>query len=212
MGARLDLVGQRFGRLTVLEFSHSDGSTYWKCACDCGNKVVVRGSRLRAGDTKSCKCLQNDMLREMSFTHGMTTSHRPEYDAWTCMKKRCYSKNTKDYPQYGGRGITVCDEWLNDVAQFFADMGPKPSPKHTIDRIDTNGNYCKANCRWATMKEQCNNRRSSKWVSYLGETKTVSNWADQFGIHRSVILSRLKMNWSIERALTTPVQKKTFIK
>lgn len=207
-------MGQRFGRLTVLEFSHSNGRAYWKCICDCGNKVVVKGSKLRAGDTKSCGCLSSDFLRQRSLIHGMAAGGyiTKEYNAWVSMKRRCYNKNTKDYPQYGGRGITVCDEWLNDVAQFFADMGPKPSPKHTIDRIDTNGNYCKANCRWATMKEQCNNRRSNKWISYLGETKTVSNWADQFGIHRSVILSRLKMNWSIERALTTPVQKKTFIK
>jgi hypothetical protein len=128
----------------------------------------------------------------------------PEYEAWQSMKARCLNPRHRFFKHYGGRGIKVCEQWRQSFANFVADMGPRPSPDHSLDRIDNNGHYGPGNCRWVTQKEQCNNRRSNHHVTFNGETRTISQWAEVTGILKSCIRLRLKAGWSIEAALTTP--------
>lgn len=141
----------------------------------------------------------------MSYKHGWIRT--PEYMAWANMHQRCLNKNRKTYHRYGGRGIKVCDRW-GDFKNFIHDMGPKPSRKHTLDRIDNNGNYEPSNCRWADMRQQSNNRENSTYISFNGLTKTKAQWSEILNIHYDTLRIRLKKGWSIEKALTTPVDKK----
>jgi hypothetical protein len=162
---RLDLTNQRFGRLTALAFegSYHDGircRTLWNCKCNCGSYVIVLSESLRNGKTKSCGCFR----RETSAANNHQTTHgesyrTPEYVVWTSMKQRCLDQNHKSYEYYGGRGIKVCAEWQASFSDFLADMGRRPSPTHSIDRINNDGNYTPSNCRWATPHQQNNNRK-----------------------------------------------------
>lgn len=163
------MVGQRFGRLVVLAVDSKDANymVFWYCRCDCGNNKVIVGTRLRNGKTKSCGCLAREQAASRAKARNATTPPRkthglrrsPEYRAWQNMKKRCLSPNAVQYPYYGLRGISICAEWMR-FESFYADMGPKPSRVHSLDRKDNDGNYEPGNCRWATKVEQATNRRA----------------------------------------------------
>ena len=135
--------------------------------------------------------------------HGMTGT--PEYRAWLHMKDRCFNPNNKQYLDWGGRGITVCDRWKNSFENFFADMGLKPTPKHSIDRIDNDGDYCPDNCRWSTSKDQNNNKRSNRLITIACVTLNIAQWAKEMGFAKSVIQNRLRDGWSEFDAVMTPV-------
>ncbi len=158
---RIDLVGQKFGRLVVGSFSHkgNDRHSYWLTKCDCGNIITVHGSALKTGNTKSCGCLKKEIVSTCNLRHGM--SETQTYRSWQSMKKRCLSVNCKDYKHYGGRGISICDRWLNSFENFLEDMGEKPEGL-TLERKNNNGNYELSNFKWATRKEQANNRGRDK--------------------------------------------------
>jgi hypothetical protein len=200
-----DETGNRYGRLTVIEEaptpSHiTDQSTvYWLCRCDCGKNAVVRGHNLRSEHTYSCGCYCKQQGIAANTKHGLRT--HADYDLWRGMKDRCYNPNHSAYEYYGGRGVTVCDRWRHSFENFLADMGPRPSTKHSIDRIDTSGSYSPENCRWATQRQQMRNTRSNHYLTYNGKTLMVSEWAEELGISRNTIAARLHTGKPIEDVL-----------
>ena len=207
MPPRIDLTGQKFGRLTVTGYSHTTNrKSFWRCVCECGNTTIVYGESLKKGHTQSCGCLQREITRRRVLKHGQR--HSRLYRIWCDMKTRCYSPNRKIFKYYGGRGIIVCDEWKNDFQTFY-DWATANGYHDdlTIDRIDVNGNYCPENCRWITMKEQCNNRTSNHLLTYNGRTMTIAEWSEETNISSRTIEQRLNRHgWSVDRALTTPVR------
>lgn len=199
-----DLTGQRFGRLTVIMRAENIGKkTAWLCQCDCGNTKIVSGSNLHGKQVMSCGCLGEEVRAvncESRQTHGQ--SYTRLYTIWIGMKQRCFYKKHKHFKRYGGRGITVCDEWKDSFESFYKwAMENGYSDELTIDRIDVNGNYCPENCRWATYKEQNNNTSSSHFLTYNGETKTVAEWSEIVGIPKSTIFNRIKRGLPTEKVL-----------
>jgi hypothetical protein len=202
---RLDLAGRRFGRLTVVEFSHvKNQATFFLCRCDCGREKTIRGAYLSEGDTKSCGCLQKEAARKMGLStkkpHRDTMAHR----CWSGMKQRCFNKNSKLYIGYGGRGITVCKRWLK-FDNFFADMGERP-PGMQIERRDNNGNYCPENCYWATRKQQQRNRRPTLYVQFRGKREPLSKLCEEAGVKYQTAYFRLRNGLTIEEVLAAPAK------
>ena len=187
---RIDIVGKKFGRWVVV--SRFAGAM-WLCRCECGTEKPVTGSSLKRGASKSCGCYSRDITRK----HGMEGT--PTYNVWAHMLSRCRNQSHKQYADYGGRGITVCDDWLS-FPQFLADMGKKPRGK-SLDRIDNDGPYAPGNCRWATYKEQLRNQRRSSRVEFRGTVVSVADLAERHGITPKRLRDRLKAGMSVEDAL-----------
>lgn len=209
MPKALNLVGQQFGRLTVIEKAgKSGGRVLWKCRCSCGKELFVITNNLTAGRTQSCGCLRDEILSNMSKSHGKSKTRM--YKIWKSMRVRCYNKNVKEYKNYGARGITVCNEWNNSFDAFYNwSMAHGYTDELTIDRIDVNGNYEPSNCRWATYKEQARNKTNNVFITYNGEKKVMKDWAKIYGLKLHTLWYRLNVRgWSIEDALTTPVYGK----
>ena len=199
----IDLTGQRFGRAIALERDYGfKGQAYWRCVCDCGKFFSTASHSLRVGDCKSCGCLNSEKARERSTKHGM--KHTKAYRAWKHLKARCYNEKVKEFHNYGGRGIKVCDRWLESFENFIADMG-HPQPHESIDRINNDGDYCPENCRWTDSKTQSRNTRRNRFITLNGESKTIAEWSEITGIEESAITKRLKLGWSDHDALTKPV-------
>lgn len=201
-----DLSGQRFGKLTVVErIGTKWGSPYWKCKCDCGNYTNVSSTNLKYGGTLSCGCFYTERLK----THGLSDTRL--YRIYSGMKTRCYNPNTKAYHHYGGRGISICDEWLgeNGFMNFYDwAMENGYSDNLSIDRIDVNGNYEPNNCRWATQETQTRNKRNNLIIEYKGVSKTLVEWSEEIGISYSILNDRITMlGWDTKKAFTTPVKK-----
>lgn len=202
-----DMTGIRIGRLTVLERGERMGNrtgAYWRCKCDCGSVVIVYGAELRNGYTKSCGCLRLDMIRKSPEEKHTGTRL---YAIWQGMKRRTLTKTNPRYADYGGRGITICDEWKDDF-EAFRDWALSNGYRDdlSIDRKDVNGNYCPENCRWATDLEQGNNTRRNRRLEYNGEVHTLTEWAKIKGIKITTLSARINTyKWSIEKALTEPL-------
>ncbi len=202
-----DLVGRRFGRLVALERTERHGKATWRCRCDCGaESVVVRGNLLH-GTTRSCGCLKREVTAKGAHvTHGATrgtyAQFPREYGVWRTMISRCTNPNVKRYGRYGARGIRVCERWLHDFATFFADMGPRPSPKHSIERKNTDGHYEPDNCCWATHRAQMNNTSTNRRITAFSRTLTVAEWMRETGLSRATISKRLDRGMPPEEALS----------
>lgn len=198
---RENLIGKRFGKLTVIGFGEKrEGSrkTYFDCICDCGNLKTVRTDQLKGGLTKSCGCLkkEQDTLNLNRTTHNKSKTRI--YKIWQSMKKRCYSEKDKCFYRYGGRGISVCDDWKESFERFYEwSIENGYSDSLTIDRIDNDGNYEPSNCRWTTLKEQSNNRSTNIKIKIGNATKTLTEWCEIFELDYKKINARYNRNEDI---------------
>lgn len=205
----IDRVGWRCGSLVVVRRSdRRDGDgrlRYWTCRCDCGRVKDVHVVALRSESTSSCGCRRIEMICAKKKEHGL--SRTPIYMVWRSMIRRCYDPKHHAYAGYGGRGLTVCAAWLDSVTHFVEDMGPRP-PGATLDRTDNMAGYSPDNCRWATRKEQANNRRCCRFLAHGDIRLTVAQWAERQGICENALRQRLRHGWPVSLALTKPIQKK----
>ncbi len=202
-----DISGVRFGRLVVIRRTENrGGEVSFLCKCDCGKEKDILAQALRRTfkPTRSCGCIAVETVSKMAFRHGK--SHSPEHRTWARIKERCLRPKAPFYSEYGGRGIKVCDRWINSFENFLSDMGSKPSSKHSIDRIDVNGDYCPENCRWLTMYDQQSNRRNNKRITHGGKTMTYAQWDRELGLRQRTVSGRIFLGWTPEMAVTTPRQ------
>lgn len=207
MSKRLpDMTGEKFGRWAVIQKAEKGpkGETQYLCRCECGTEKVLRRCSLTSGNSKSCGCLSRDAAHERGITHGGSKSRL--YRIWAGIIQRCCNNHKKyEWDKYGGRGIFVCDEWRNSFEAFRDwSISNGYNDSLTIERKDNGGPYAPWNCRWATTYEQNNNKRTSKRITYNGETRTVREFADEYGLAYSCLYARLEAGWDIERALLTP--------
>lgn len=205
MPRTLDITGEQYGRLTAIRFTRRVGaSRYWLFQCACGKYKEAPLAQVRYGRTLSCGCLldeQRERFGQSNVSHKM--SKTATYKSWSQMIDRCTNDKCRIYPDYGGRGISVCERWRS-FDNFYADMGDRPD-QTSIDRIENNGNYEPGNCKWSTRTDQCNNRRSNKYYKYKGETATIAEFAVRHGIGKGTLWARVKSGWSIEDAIERPV-------
>jgi len=204
-----DITGNVYSRLTAIMpvDNHPKKGITWLCKCECGNETTALTTSLITGNTASCGCYRNDLLAKRRKIHGRTATH--EHWVWAKMRGRCNCKTNHAYKYYGGRGITICPEW-DSFGAFLSDMGERPSPKHSIDRIDNNGNYTPENCRWATRTEQARNMRTNFNVTYKGETLCASEMAEKYGdknrVTAPILIGRIKKGWTVDAAFCTPIR------
>lgn len=198
----IDLTGQRFDRLVVIERAdvNKGRKPAWTCLCDCGQTLETTGDSLKSGATRSCGCYRRETSSELCKSRSKHDDTRStEWYVWQGIRQRCQNSRSRDYSHYGERGIKVCDRWQS-YESFLADMGRRPSSKHSLDRIDVDGDYEPSNCRWATQREQQNNRRNNRLIEWQGETRTASEWARELGIKKDTFLKRLRRHGPCERA------------
>lgn len=195
-----DLTGQRFGKWYVISRASNRGkAVMWLCHCDCGKEKVVHGTSLKSGASTNCGCGRIEKHRK---THGLTK--HPLYRVWQRMKGCTHSPSHQDYDNYGGRGISMCDEWKTDFKNFYDwSMNNGWEKGLEIDRINTNGDYEPSNCRFTDRKGQMQNTRRTHIITYNGETHSITEWAEKLGMNRNTLYNRLQHGWSIEKALTT---------
>ena len=209
MGKLINIVGKTFGRLRVDK--RIEGMTnkrvYYECRCECGNEVIVRGESLNSGHTSSCGCLQKDIVKQLKSSHGLCGT--PLYICWASMIQRCCNPNHKNYNNYGGRGIAVCDEWRNDFASFH-NWASKNGYDHglQLDRENNNKGYCGSNCRFVSRAVNNRNKRDNRIVTYNGESKSLVQHCEKLNLYYEVVSNRLNRNgWSIDKALGTPTNE-----
>lgn len=197
-----DLTGKTFGRLTVSSPSFRfNGRTYLRAACSCGTERKYLEDLVIRGNSSSCGCKTKE--NPPSRTHGLSKKC-PEYAIWKGMRQRCLNKNSKHFSRYGGRGITIDQSW-NDFSKFLADVGPRPSAEHTLDRVNNDLGYSKENCRWASKKEQARNTARNVLLTHNDLTLSISEWEERLKLPRGLIWGRLFDGWSVERTLTERV-------
>lgn len=201
------LIGATRHNLTALGLSDvrkDGGRQMLRCRCKCGTETLVRPYRFAKGDAWSCGCHASERAAARNYRHGSRDT--PEYRVWTGMIGRCHNPKNKSFPRYGGRGIAVCDRWRDSFQDFLRDVGPRPSPSHSIDRIDNSRGYEPGNCRWATARTQTNNRGVTLLVTLDGETRPLAEWCEARGLNYYTVWSRISQRgWSPEAALSTPV-------
>lgn len=204
MPARMKLEGQKFDRLLVLSFAGmTEGlkRSLWNCVCDCGTELKVRGIDLAYGRKPSCGCKRREAVSKQMRTHGR--SKTPEWSVWMSIKARCKLPTCVGYKHYGGRGISICKRWDEAFENFYSDMGPRPSKRHSIERIDVNGNYEPGNCKWGTWAEQVSNKRNTYFVQYSGERVALRKLYEMSSKSVSYVKfrDRVRIGWDIDDAL-----------
>lgn len=198
--------GLRFGYLTALEYIRENRVSWWMVRCDCGTVKRIRQPIFSQPYIKSCGCMRSALCSAANRKHGHTGEGwaSKTFRVWSGMRSRCTNPNTPNFKRYGGRGITVCDRW-NTFVNFLADMGEAPEGK-TLERVDNNAGYSKENCKWATPKEQANNRRNNTFLEFNGRRLNIERWAEEIGVPSNTLWMRINHGkWSIEKALTTPL-------
>lgn len=208
----IDETGKRYGRLTILSFSHFEQEgkgrrPFWNCQCDCGKIVKKRSKTMKNGDSLSCGCIRRETTTAKNYVHGSAPRKAcsPEYKTWCDIIKRTENQKYIHFKNYGGRGITVCERWRNSYSNFLGDMGQKPSPKHSIERINNEGDYEPSNCCWATQKAQCRNKRNNHKITHEGTTLCLGAWAEKLGMNYMTLYSRIRKGWTISESINTPV-------
>lgn len=213
--SRIDITGNRYGRLKVINYAYSaKNQRHWVCLCDCGNITLPTTNSLKKGNTTSCGCRARELTKK--FNHDRR-KYKMEYEknrpvlyyTWLNMCRRCNNPKMPDYYRYGGRGIKVCDEWLDYSTFEEWAMNSGWEKGLTLDRIDNEGNYFPENCRWATRDQQANNKRTCIFLTYNGKTQTMAQWARECGVSSTTISNRYHAGWDAERIITTPVKKKS---
>jgi hypothetical protein len=196
-----DISGQKFNFLTAVKFEYSKSNRhFWLFKCDCGNEKTIGKTYVLTGHTKSCGCWKLQNNRTIGITHNKSNTR--EFKIWLGIKKRCLNKNCYAYESYGGRGIKVCDRWVNSFENFLEDIGNCPTNKHSIDRIDNNGNYEPSNCRWATREEQNNNNRSNRLIDFEGSQHTLAQLCKKLNLKYHLIYDRLYvLKWTLKEAI-----------
>ena len=195
---KLNIVGQKFGEWEIIEHKPNGHSL---CRCSCGVEKILQTSTIKGGRSKSCGCKGSDWCRK----HGMEGTSI--YNVWIGIRGRCRNINYPAYKVYGAKGIEISNEWYDDFNVFYADMGDRPEG-HSLDRIDPNGNYCKENCRWASIKTQARNKKNTIYLEYKGERRPMAEWSELLGLPRKSVEERIRKGWTVERALETPIRHK----
>lgn len=196
------IVGATYYEWTIIELSHKDpksGNLFWKCECSCGNVRRVAGHRILRGESKRCNAPKHMRENPVNVTHGMR--YTKIYMCWKNMKIRCLNPNSQGFPMYGGRGINVCDRWVDKFENFYEDMKEGYLEGLQLERIDVDGNYCKENCRWATPLEQARNKTNTTYLTYKGVTKRAQEWAKMIGANPLTVVRRVHLGYSPEECL-----------